>query len=211
MSPLTKEQLFKCLPRIWTPVSRPVFYFEPRHYGINVNDFELCLLMWRQSLALFFATNRVHYSWKHSTIGKPAAFTLAVSQCDEKSSSQSISWLRLKRQVPYPFTTAFSLQMEWHILLQMKVLFWSGLWTDHFRFYLYNHSSISLVCPRPHQGAVKHWQWNTHKTAVLCMMQNRTGASTLSLKNKAKSRLKFQTEAICDAKMDLNGTPKCRL
>jgi hypothetical protein len=52
-------------------------------------------------------------------------------------------------------------------------------------------------------------QWNAHITApVLCVMQNGTGASALSLKNKAKSRPKFQTKTktICDAKLDLNGT-----
>jgi hypothetical protein len=37
------------------------------------------------------------------------------------------------------------------------------------------------------------------------VVQNGTGASTFSLKNKAKSRPKFQTKTIGDAKMDLNG------
>ena len=32
------------------------------HYGINVNDFDLHLLIWKQSLPLCFATNRAHYS-----------------------------------------------------------------------------------------------------------------------------------------------------
>ena len=32
------------------------------HYAINTNDYNLRLLMWRKSLPLCFATNRVHYS-----------------------------------------------------------------------------------------------------------------------------------------------------
>ncbi len=33
------------------------------HYAINTNDYNLRLLMWRESLPLCFAMNRVHYSW----------------------------------------------------------------------------------------------------------------------------------------------------
>ena len=63
------EQTKKCLdgefgktPQFWAMYSKLVERQHKLHYGINVNDFELRLLMWRQSLALCLATNRVHYS-----------------------------------------------------------------------------------------------------------------------------------------------------
>ena len=64
-----EEQKKKCLdgefgktPQFWAMYSKLVERQHKLHYGINVNHFQLRLLMWQQSLALCFATNRVHYS-----------------------------------------------------------------------------------------------------------------------------------------------------
>jgi hypothetical protein len=64
-----QEQKTRCLdmefgkiPQFWAMYTKLVERQHKLHYGINVNDFELRLLIWRQSLALCFATSRVHYS-----------------------------------------------------------------------------------------------------------------------------------------------------
>ena len=81
VSPLLKDKLVseyevfynekkrKCLegdfgktPQFWAMYTKLVERQQKLHYGINVNDFDLRLLMWQQSLPLCLATNRVHYS-----------------------------------------------------------------------------------------------------------------------------------------------------
>ena len=64
-----QKQKEKCLngefgktPQFWAMYTKLVERQQKLHYGINVNDFELRLLMWRQSLPLCFSTNRIHYS-----------------------------------------------------------------------------------------------------------------------------------------------------
>jgi hypothetical protein len=63
------QQFDKCLngefgktPQFWALYMMMVDRQQKLHYAINKNDYNLRLLMWRKSLPLCFATNRVHYS-----------------------------------------------------------------------------------------------------------------------------------------------------
>jgi hypothetical protein len=63
------QQVDKCLkgqfgktPQFWALYMMMVDRQQRLHYAINMNDYNLRLLTWRESLPLCFATNRVHYS-----------------------------------------------------------------------------------------------------------------------------------------------------
>ncbi|CAB4041558.1 Hypothetical predicted protein, partial [Paramuricea clavata] len=63
------QEFDKCLngesgktPQFWAPYRMMVDRQQKLHYAINKNDYNVHLLMWRKSLPLCFATNRVHYS-----------------------------------------------------------------------------------------------------------------------------------------------------
>ena len=66
---LYNAQKRKCLdgdfgrtPRFWAMYMKLVERQKKLPYGTNVNDFDLRLLIWKQSLPLCFVTKRVHYS-----------------------------------------------------------------------------------------------------------------------------------------------------
>ena len=63
------QQFQKCVngefgktPQFWALHMMMVDRQQKLHYAINTNDYNLRLLMWRQSLPMCFATNQVHYS-----------------------------------------------------------------------------------------------------------------------------------------------------
>ena len=49
-------------PQFWMMYMNLLDRQRKLHYAINTNDFSLRLLVWKESLPLCFATNRVHYS-----------------------------------------------------------------------------------------------------------------------------------------------------
>ena len=49
-------------PQFWAQYMKLVDRQQKLHCSINTNDFDLRMLMWRESLSLCFATNRVNYA-----------------------------------------------------------------------------------------------------------------------------------------------------
>ena len=63
------QQVKKCLngkfgkpPQFWVMYTIMVDRQQKLHYAINTNNYNLCLLIWKESLPMWFVTNKIHYA-----------------------------------------------------------------------------------------------------------------------------------------------------
>ena len=63
------QQVKKCLngefgktPQFWVMYMTMVDRQQKLHYAINTKNYNLCLLIWKESLPMWFPTNKIHYA-----------------------------------------------------------------------------------------------------------------------------------------------------